>query len=366
MTEVVRRVDALLNGYADLSVNVAVDDPYRDREFLENAYTADARVSVGGNSEDPPSMTRSPFVVLWPAEAVPGPRTFAAIHERMIKEPHGALHITVPGESPLESIIHVFTTSALARSTRLASRNGGERSEILGELFGERWISGLDVGIQTLIADAGQAAAGADGQAATPGALATPTKADRQLAEQLRAAEQRIDGLLGRRSLQFATNTSRAVRKISSFGPMGLVRSVRSRDLRGALVRLGLLAAAALVVAATVALILIAASQSQALAVIAGAVVVAVISASLTVILTNSNAELRRLSKEREGMRWRVSALERSLSRAKSSVSQLEGEKQSLDRELAARDASLRGLEQRVAELSQPGPRGWLARWRRR
>ena len=194
-------------GTPTLWVNVAVDDPYRDREFLENAYTADARVSVGGNGEDPPSMTRSPFVVLWPAEAVPGPRTFAAIHERMIKEPHGALHITVPGESPLESIIHVFTTSALARSTRLASRNGGERSEILGELFGERWISGLDVGIQTLIADAGQAAAGADGQAATPGALATPTKADRQLAEQLRAAEQRIDGLLGRRSLQFATNT---------------------------------------------------------------------------------------------------------------------------------------------------------------
>src|SRR5262249_24552618 len=250
-----------------------------------------------------------------------------------------------------------------------ACSNGGERNEILGELFGERWIAGPDLGIRGSLDAPGDEvdpdATSKDEATSTsdqPGTASTP--AEKQLAKQLRQAEQAIEALQRRRSLRFATNTARLARSVSSFGPMGLLRSIRSRDLRGALVRLGLMAAAALVVAATVALILIAASQSQAFALVVGAVVVAVITASVTAIVTSSNAELLRLSEEREAMRSRLPAVELSLSQANKSVADLERKNRSLV--LAAKDDSLPSLQRPVAELSQPGLRGWLARWRHR
>ncbi len=89
-----------------------------------------------------------PYQVDLPAVAVPDERTFEDIHDLMTKEGVGALHVTVPGELPRNAMVEVVATGPLARSRRVAAATGEPVETVLGQLFGERWVSGVEVSIR--------------------------------------------------------------------------------------------------------------------------------------------------------------------------------------------------------------------------
>jgi GT2 family glycosyltransferase len=391
---IVEVVDALLTSYGDLEVRVPLSKDYPDRDFLVNAFTAEPRVEVLAD-QAPDAWTESPFLVKWSMAAVPGPHTFASISERMMEGARGALHVTVPGHAPTEGTIDVLGTGALSRAGRVASRNGGDTATTMGHLFGEQWISGLDLGIEGFSEGSWRSrqAAAAPSQASTGkgsanrrpafaplapaaergGPSTRPSTREEVLEQRLARAEQTIDALLRRRALRIATNAGRLVRRLDALGPRGLVRSIRQGDARGALLRAGfMLGVTAVLAAAAVAVWIAAASGEAALATAVG-VLSAVVGAAIALWLGSSSTELRRLTHERARAQSTATGLERSLSQVKRSLEQLElryktleEEKQTIQRSLSEQEQPVRTLWRDLAQTSQPLLKRLLSSWRRR
>ena len=388
-TAIVELVDALLTSYGDLETRVILDPDYPDPGFLERAFTAEPRVSLVDATDEEHSALESPFLVMWPTDAMPGSATFPAILERMTAEPQGALHLTVPGEPPLGATIDVLSTGAAARAGRVASRNGGDVDATLGQLFGERWVSGIDIGIEAftpgswraerdrlILADI-SSSAGTAGKGAfvrlPPGASPSGgrSRVDEEPEQRLARAQQQIDVLLRRRALHLAANARGLLRRLDSYGPRGLIRAIRQRDAKRAALTLGAMIAAGAVLATAAVSVWLAASASEAIMAVVIAVIAGALGAGISVLLTSSSAELRRLSVERERAESRAVESERSLSQTvrsrdelKAKATKLKGEKESLERALSEREESVRSLKRDVAELAQRSYRRWL--WRRR
>lgn len=53
--------------------------------------------------------------------------------------------MTVPGLRPQDAMIEVVSTGAWRRSLRLAGGRGDDAVAALGRLYGERWVSGVEV-----------------------------------------------------------------------------------------------------------------------------------------------------------------------------------------------------------------------------
>lgn len=136
---------ALAGSFNDLRITVELDPGYAQRELLERAFAADPRVAIADS--DHRTLVESPFQAVLPPAAVPDQMTFRDIHDVMTEEPLGALYVTVPGRSADEAIVRVVLSGALARARRLAAHGGGDEEALIGELFGERWISGVEVGV---------------------------------------------------------------------------------------------------------------------------------------------------------------------------------------------------------------------------
>src|SRR5215211_953468 len=99
----------------------------------------------------PPStegFCASPFQVLIPAVARPDRRTVADLHRLLVAEGVGALHVTVPGAPPQDTMIEAIASGALARASRVAEASGEAPEMVLGNLFGERWLSGVEVSVR--------------------------------------------------------------------------------------------------------------------------------------------------------------------------------------------------------------------------
>ena len=130
-----------LMGDIELRVQIADDHPARDR--VAAAVAADPRASLGPSSLE--EACEAPYQASVPGVAMLDPRTVADLHELALGEDVGALHVTVPGMRPQEAMIEVVATGAWHRAQRLA-RAGGENAEaVLGRLYGERWVSGVEV-----------------------------------------------------------------------------------------------------------------------------------------------------------------------------------------------------------------------------
>lgn len=130
-----------LMGDIELRVQVADDHPARDR--IATAVAADPRASLGPSSLEGPC--EAPYQASVPAVAMLDPRTVADLHELALGEDVGALHVTVPGMRPQEAMIEVVATGAWRRSQRLARTTGEDAQAVLGRLYGERWVSGVEV-----------------------------------------------------------------------------------------------------------------------------------------------------------------------------------------------------------------------------
>jgi hypothetical protein len=150
--EVMETVDRVLRGrLQDLELRIELPPDHPERALVEEACAADPRIVVA-----PPADTAadSPYEVTLPAIAVPDERTLEDLHELMVEEGVGALHVTVPGELPRRAMVEVVAAGPLARARRLAEHaraadgQGPDPAVILGELFGERWVSGVEVSLR--------------------------------------------------------------------------------------------------------------------------------------------------------------------------------------------------------------------------
>lgn len=145
--EIIETVDAVLRGrFQDLELRLSVADDHPERQLIEEACASDPRIVVGSRSADEPSVAA--YQVSLPAVAVPDERTLEDIHELMTQEGMGALHVTVPGELPRLAMVEAVATGPLARAGRVAAADGEDVEVVLGRLFGERWVSGVEVSIR--------------------------------------------------------------------------------------------------------------------------------------------------------------------------------------------------------------------------
>jgi hypothetical protein len=134
---------ALAGRLGDLELRVDLDDEHPGRAEIAAAVDADARASFERSSLD--EGCESPFQITVPPQAALDPRTLADLHELALEESAGALHVTVPGAAPQDAMIEVVATRAWRRASRLAAATGEEPLQVIGRLFGERWLSGVEV-----------------------------------------------------------------------------------------------------------------------------------------------------------------------------------------------------------------------------
>lgn len=142
--EVVERIGTLLaGGVADVSVALELDPGYGERERLEVAFAADPRVAIDGTAP-----AGCPLSLRLPAVAGADPQTLRDVRELMLEGSLGALYATVPGQPAAAATVRAYATRALHRARRLAAEAGGDEEELIGELFRERWVSGIEIGVR--------------------------------------------------------------------------------------------------------------------------------------------------------------------------------------------------------------------------
>lgn len=137
----IRGVLASHFGDLELRIQLGAGEP-RARE-IERVVAGDDRARVASSSLD--EGTAAPFQVTVPATAALDPRTLGDLQALALGEEVGALHVTVPGIAPQDAMIEVVATGAWRRSRRLAEATGEALEAVLGRLFGERWVSGVEV-----------------------------------------------------------------------------------------------------------------------------------------------------------------------------------------------------------------------------
>jgi hypothetical protein len=205
--EAIATVRGALGGrMGDLELRVQVEESHLSFDEISRALAADPRAGLDVSSLE--EATEVPFQVTVPWQAALDPRTLADLHELALGEEAGALHVTVPGEAPQDAMIEVVATAAWRRAQRLFQATGEDTDRIIGRLFGERWISGVEVstrrhGIdEPQVTEHGPLAAATDldhernahlrfRDRAEDLAERAATLAERTLAERLRAREER-------------------------------------------------------------------------------------------------------------------------------------------------------------------------------
>ena len=142
--EVLATLEGVLSGrMGDVEVRVQIADDHPAHDRVVAAVAADPRASLAPSSLE--AGSQAPFQATVPAVAHVDPRTVADLHELALGEDAGALHVTVPGMRPQEAMIEVVATAAWNRARRLAAATGEDAAAILGRLYGERWVSGVEV-----------------------------------------------------------------------------------------------------------------------------------------------------------------------------------------------------------------------------
>jgi glycosyltransferase involved in cell wall biosynthesis len=129
----------------DLVVQLQLDADHQDAEWLRRQFAADPRVLLPG--ED---LGGTPPVRLeLPAGAVLEAGTLDRLVERLSDpdDPLGVLRLTVPRRRPREVHATAWLTRAQARMAASGITDPTSQLVAAGELFGERWVSGYDVGL---------------------------------------------------------------------------------------------------------------------------------------------------------------------------------------------------------------------------
>jgi hypothetical protein len=131
-------------GDLELRIQVASDHP--ERSAIEAVVAADERIVLGERSTE--SFCASPVQVTMPGVVMPDRRTLGDLCELVINERVGVIRVTVPGVPPAEAMVHAYASGPLARASRVSRSTGEPLDQILIRLFGERWISGVEVSLR--------------------------------------------------------------------------------------------------------------------------------------------------------------------------------------------------------------------------
>ncbi len=134
---------ALAGRLGDLELRVQVPEGHPSRSAVAAAVADHPRAALARSSLA--EACEAPFQVTLPALASLDPRTLGDLHELALGEDVGALHVTVPGAAPQDGMVEVVATAAWRRAQRLSATTGEAPEQIIGRLFGERWVSGVEV-----------------------------------------------------------------------------------------------------------------------------------------------------------------------------------------------------------------------------
>jgi GT2 family glycosyltransferase len=144
--DVVRTVESVLaSDLHDLVVVLDLADDHADRVWLRRQFAPDPRVVSG-----PEALGGvAPFQVELPAGAVLDPGTLSQLVDRLSDpgDPLGVLRLTVPRRRPREVHATAWSARAQARAALAGCDDPTSQVVVAGELFGERWVSGYDVGL---------------------------------------------------------------------------------------------------------------------------------------------------------------------------------------------------------------------------
>lgn len=154
--EIAACVDSTLsNHFHDLRVLLTLPPDHGDRVWLERQYAPDPRVDVADRHEEAPRHT--PIQIELAPAAVLEPDALDRIVSLLesADPPVGAVHATVTGQDPGDAMLHARRTRALHRAARVAQVGGSDTHAVLGELFGERWVSGAQLGVRAVDAAIG-------------------------------------------------------------------------------------------------------------------------------------------------------------------------------------------------------------------
>jgi GT2 family glycosyltransferase len=162
---VVDTVESVLGGsFTDVLVAVEIDPSHPDLVWLQRQFEPDAKVRVLDRVDLDDLAPHTPVQVHLDAGIVLGRDTVAALVAALesVDDPLGLVHVTVPGRTTDEPDGMVLAW--LTRAHRRAARAAGPDEEVVrltGELFGERWMAGSDLGIHDRTVDAPPARAAA-------------------------------------------------------------------------------------------------------------------------------------------------------------------------------------------------------------
>jgi|GEM_PF-1313213 len=165
--EVARIVDAVLaSDLHDLRVALDVPDDHPDMVWLQRQYGPDPRVVLA----DPDSVAPGCAVrVRLPVGATLEAHALSEVARRLesADEPLGVLRATVPGLAAGDAHVVATTTRAVSRARRQVDPTD-EQAMLAraGELFGQAWMAGGDLGVHALGTAPDAAAAGTGSGAA--------------------------------------------------------------------------------------------------------------------------------------------------------------------------------------------------------
>ena len=211
-------IDSILgSNFHDLVVLVKVPESDHDAAWLAREYDSDHRVVFEPKIDELTDDLRwSPVRLEVPVGALLHPGSLDLIIERLGAAGVGALHVTIPGVEASEGLIHATTTRALNRASRHASADIGV-AEWIARLFGERWESGLWLGIGTPNWEPGSG---------SPDPRLSPT--DQASLTELTATQQELAAVRSRRALRIANALGTMARARTPHEVTDAIRSFKS------------------------------------------------------------------------------------------------------------------------------------------
>lgn len=228
--QVVAAVEAVLGWERhDVLVDVVRSPDAPATARIDRHFAHEPRVRLGDGTPVPEDR-RSPLQIWVPPEAWVSPATLTLFTAHLTAGECGVVHATVPGLPPSAAMLRAVRTRALARAERLAERPS-QVDALIGELFGERWYVGADLGVRRLEADGVPVAE--EGQAvelrhlALPEAVAEAERRVEALTKELRRVEKRLAGVPRPRTS--GTDELSTSRRLARKG-LDQLRQVRSVD----------------------------------------------------------------------------------------------------------------------------------------
>jgi hypothetical protein len=192
-------IETIVDGRCgDLELRIQLTSEHPEHAAIEAAVAADERVALAGRSTE--SFCASPVQVTMPGVVMPDRRTLGDLCELVISERVGAIRVTVPGVHPDEAMVHAYASGPLARARRVATITGEPLDQALIRLFGERWMSGVEVSLRPHGVD--------EAEITEHGLLAPATDLDEERTKHLRY--RRLSGDLATRA---ATQDKRLVKE---------------------------------------------------------------------------------------------------------------------------------------------------------